>query len=169
MQAEINYKTSLSVDGMDCASCIDPLESAISALPGVKLVSANLSGERVEVTFDPGQTSIAEVVATIKGAGHEVRSQLAKFMLEGMSCATCVGRIEEAILNQPGIVSAQVNFANALAYVAYMPGLTSSDEIISAIEKAGYGAVPLLSDVEARQARSKGVPISLATVMVRDA
>ncbi len=153
MQAEINYKTSLSVDGMDCASCIDPLESAISALPGVKLVSANLSGERVEVTFDPGQTSIAEVVATIKGAGHEVRSQLAKFMLEGMSCATCVGRIEEAILNQPGIVSAQVNFANALAYVAYMPGLTSSDEIISAIEKAGYGAVPLLSDVEARQAR----------------
>ncbi|MEE3326881.1 MAG: heavy metal translocating P-type ATPase [Myxococcota bacterium] len=144
---------SLSVDGMDCASCVSPLEGAVSVLAGVTSVSANLANERVDVDFDPQQISLTEIVAAIVGVGHAVRPALLKFNLDGMSCATCAGRIENAIMKEPGVVSAQVNLSNALAHVAYEPGATDPDSIVAAIEAAGYGATPLLSEREASEMR----------------
>ena len=155
MSQEKSRRVSLSVDGMDCASCVGPLETAISALAGVRSVSANLTKERVEVEFDPPQISLAEIVSAVVGVGHAVRPVLVKFSLDGMSCATCAGRIENAIMKEPGVVSAQVNLANALAHVAYEPGATDTESIVAAIEGAGYGATPLASEREASEMRRK--------------
>ena len=155
MSQEKSRRVSLSVDGMDCASCVGPLETAISALAGVRSVSANLTKERVDVEFDPPQISLAEIVSAVVGVGHAVRPVLVKFSLDGMSCATCAGRIENAIMKEPGVVSAQVNLANALAHVAYEPGATDTESIVAAIEGAGYGATPLASEREASEMRRK--------------
>ena len=72
---------SFSVDGMDCASCVGPLESALSALPGVESVSANLAIERVEVVIDPERVSARDIVSSLERAGHPVRPDLAKFRI----------------------------------------------------------------------------------------
>ena len=153
MSVSAPRRVSLSVDGMDCASCVNPLESAIESLPGVISVSANLASERVDVSFDPTRLSLAEIVAAVVSAGHPVRPLLVKFSLDGMSCATCAGRIESAIMKEPGVVSAQVNLSNALAHVAYQAGETEVESIVAAVEAAGYGATPILSEREALEMR----------------
>ena len=153
MSVNAPLRVSLSVDGMDCASCVNPLESAIGSLPGVISVSANLASERVDVSFDSTKLTLAELVAAVASAGHPVRPLLAKLSLDGMSCATCAGRIESAIMKEPGVVSAQVNLSNALAHVAYQAGATEVESIVAAIEAAGYGATPILSERETSEMR----------------
>ncbi|MCX5878081.1 MAG: heavy metal translocating P-type ATPase [Deltaproteobacteria bacterium] len=59
----------------------------------------------------------------------------------GMSCANCALAIERTVKKLPGVVNASVNFASERARVEYIPSLTSLDEMIQAIEKAGYGAI----------------------------
>ena len=59
----------------------------------------------------------------------------------GMSCANCALAIERTVKKVPGVVNASVNFASERASVEYIPSLTGIDEMIRAIEKAGYGAI----------------------------
>jgi Cu+-exporting ATPase len=60
----------------------------------------------------------------------------------GMTCANCAMTIERTLNKKvPGVLSASVNFASERVLVEYVPTLTNLDEMIAAIEKAGYGAV----------------------------
>ena len=61
--------------------------------------------------------------------------------ITGMSCANCALAIERTVKKLPGVVNASVNFASERASVEYMPSVTGIDEMIQAIEKAGYGAI----------------------------
>jgi P-type Cu+ transporter len=58
----------------------------------------------------------------------------------GMSCASCVQRVERALSKQEGVTEASVNFAAEKASVTYEPATTSPDELIWAIRDVGYGA-----------------------------
>ncbi len=60
----------------------------------------------------------------------------------GMTCANCAITIERTLKKKvPGVVNASVNFASERANVEYIPSLTGIDEMIQAIERAGYGAI----------------------------
>jgi len=59
----------------------------------------------------------------------------------GMSCANCAMTIERTLKKVPGVKSVTVNFASERATVEYIPSITGVDEMIQAIEKAGYGAI----------------------------
>ena len=58
----------------------------------------------------------------------------------GMTCASCVRRVERALSNHEGVEEASVNFASETASVAYHPEATKPDELIRVIREAGYGA-----------------------------
>lgn len=61
----------------------------------------------------------------------------------GMTCANCALNIERALNKKvPGVVNASVNFATERVQIEYVPSVSSLDEIISAIKKAGYDAIP---------------------------
>ena len=59
--------------------------------------------------------------------------------LQGMTCAACANRIEKT-LNKLDGVEAAVNYATETAMVAFDKTMVSSDALIKAVEKAGYGA-----------------------------
>ena len=59
------------------------------------------------------------------------------FQVEGMTCASCVGRVEKAIRAVPGVTSASVNLATERATVAFA-GKPDPSAVIAAIAKAGY-------------------------------
>jgi Cu+-exporting ATPase len=59
--------------------------------------------------------------------------------IEGMTCASCVMRVEKALAKVPGVESAEVNLANETARIR---GRTDVAALIAAIERAGYGAHP---------------------------
>src|SRR4051812_45168441 len=75
------------------------------------------------------------------GESMEPTSTLAHFQggfeIEGMSCASCVARVEKAVKAVPGVSEASVNFATEKATVS---GAVRPEAIIAAIEKAGYHA-----------------------------
>ncbi len=127
---------SFPVEGMTCASCVRRVEKAIAAVPGVESASVNLATERADVLL-AGPATPGAVIAAIKGAGYDVASQTIDLGVEGMTCASCVNRVEKAIAAVPGVVSAAVNLATERATVKLVAG-TPLSTIEAAIRRAGY-------------------------------
>jgi copper ion binding protein len=124
---------------MSCASCVGRVEKALKALPGVTRASVNLATERAEVYFSAQPDPLA-VVAAVKSAGYEVGSETAELVVEGMSCASCVGRVEKVLKALPGVLDASVNLATEKARIHYLGGSVSTSDMIAAVASAGYGA-----------------------------
>ena len=70
----------------------------------------------------------------------------AELALGGMHCAACATRIEGALADQPGVVSAAVNFATTRAYVAFDSSAVEESALCDAVARAGYSASPLTDD-----------------------
>ena len=60
----------------------------------------------------------------------------------GMTCASCVTRIEKSLLKLDGVTDARVNLATEVASIKYVPGLITIDDLTGAVVKAGYTATP---------------------------
>lgn len=138
---------SLPIEGMTCASCVGRVEAAIIKVPGVQSVSVNLTTERatIHVTEEVNRTALIEAVHKV---GYEVPTSKIELNVIGMTCASCVGRVEKALRSVPGVVEATVNLATERASIY---GSADPAELISAIERIGYEAkvVDSLSSLQA--------------------
>ncbi len=130
-------RLSLPVEGMSCASCVGRVERALAALPGARDVSVNLATGRASWAG----ARPAEAVRAIREAGYEVPETVTAVTVEGMSCASCSGRVERALLSLPGAVAASVNFATGRAELRHAAGTVSLDAVEAAIREAGYEPV----------------------------
>src|SRR5437588_9703824 len=72
------------------------------------------------------------------------KTQEITFPVGGMTCASCVRRIEKALNKVEGVHTASVNLATEKAHVAFDPAQTSIDRMQAAVEKAGYHTVRLV-------------------------
>ncbi len=75
-------------------------------------------------------------------AAGGVRHGVSSLQLSGMYCAACAGLIESALCSVPGVLEAHVNAASQRATVRWDPGRTQPSTLLSAVQAAGYGAVP---------------------------
>ncbi len=124
------------VTGMTCASCVARVEKALAQVPGVRSASVNLATETAEVEAD-GSVSAAAITKAIEGAGYGVAVEEVSMAILGMTCASCVGRVETALAKVPGVQSASVNLATETASVRVAAG-TSRESLVQAIASAGY-------------------------------
>ncbi|MBB6357436.1 Cu+-exporting ATPase [Aminobacter aganoensis] len=129
-------RQSFPIEGMTCASCVGRVEKAIAAVPGVTTAAVNLATESADVSFG-GEINSDGVIAAIRNAGYDVPVEKIEVEIEGMTCASCVGRVEKAIAAVPGVKSASVNLATERATVETLAGTTRA-AIDAAIRKAGY-------------------------------
>jgi Cu+-exporting ATPase len=127
---------SFPIEGMTCASCVRRVEKAIAAVPGVESASVNLATERADVRLAE-TASAGAVVEAIRSAGYDVAARTVDIGVGGMTCASCVSRVEKAIAAVPGVVSATVNLATERATVKVLGG-TPLEAIEAAIRRAGY-------------------------------
>ncbi len=148
------------VTGMTCASCVRRIEKALSRVDGVEEASVNLATEKARVVYDPTVASLDQMKAAIEKAGYGVRDLPPQapappaaapapttptpaagdvtLPIEGMTCASCVRRIEKALSKVEGVEEASVNLATEKAHVVFDPSLVSLDQMRAAVEKAGY-------------------------------
>lgn len=141
-----NGKFELSVEGMTCASCVGRVERVLKKLPGVQEAVVNLATEKASLTVeDPAQAALIlpQAIAAIEKAGYAVPAQSVDLQVDGMTCASCVGRVERALKKVPGVQNAVVNLATERATVQLQGG-TDASRLIAAIEKAGYEARPVM-------------------------
>ncbi len=146
---------SVGIEGMSCASCVGRVEKALKAIGQVESAHVNLATERAEVTFastpDP-----AAIHAAVEKAGYRVVVESAELAVEGMNCASCVGRIEKALGAVPGVLEAQVNLATEKANVRYLAGAVDVAALEKAVRDAGYEARRLTdTDTGDRQAEAR--------------
>ena len=165
---------SIPVSGMTCASCVNRVEKAIGKVAGVDRVAVNLATERATVSYDPRQTTVADIATAVERAGYGVvdlpeepviapesaspaptspngsdatalpGATEAILPIEGMTCASCVRRVEKGLEKVPGVTAANVNLATERATVTYDPAVADLATLHSAVERAGYrvGEVP---------------------------
>lgn len=128
---------SVLIEGMTCASCVGRVERALAALAGVEAASVNLATERADVRVD-GRVTRADLVKVIEDAGYGVPATgPVEISIEGMTCASCVGRVERALLAAPGVITATVNLATERARVQGTGSLDSA-ALLAAIDAVGY-------------------------------
>lgn len=138
----------LPIRGMTCASCVARVERALRRVEGVRSASVNLATEQATVEVEPG-LDLLRLKAAVEEAGYEVAPAQVTLRVTGMTCASCVARVERALRRVPGVLEARVNLAAETATVDYLPGTVSVADLKAAVEAAGYGAEELRQAEEA--------------------
>ncbi|MGY6634562.1 MAG: heavy metal translocating P-type ATPase [Alkalilacustris sp.] len=129
---------SLSIEGMTCASCTGRVERALRGVPGVAEAHVNLATDRADIHLS-APVARADLVAAVRAAGHDVPAAPIELTVEGMTCASCTGRVERALRAVPGVGEAHVNLATERARITGDAGVA---ELVAAVAVAGYDARP---------------------------
>jgi P-type Cu+ transporter len=152
----------LPITGMTCANCAANIERGVKKLGGVAKASVNFAAENASVAFDPQQLSLRDVVEKIQSSGYGVTTTRVEMPVTGMTCANCAANIERTLNKKvAGVVNATVNFASERVSVEYIPGVLGLDDIVAAIEKAGYGAIPPEEGLEDEDAEQKARDVEI--------
>ena len=128
----------LPVKGMTCASCASRIEKKVGELDGVDQAGVNFGSESITVDFDSDRTSPESIIQTIKKIGFNVPMVKRIFPVEGMTCASCVSRVEKKLRSLEGVTDAQVNLANERATVEYLESRLGMKDFQDALEQIGY-------------------------------
>nr|WP_321327177.1 heavy metal translocating P-type ATPase [Alcaligenes faecalis] len=131
-------RLTLDVEGMTCASCVSRVEKIIGKVPGVQSAQVNLATNKATVNFE-GAAPIDAIMQAVEKGGYKVSQQDIVLDVQDMTCASCVGRVEKALLKVSGVQKASVNLATAKAHVQVVQGVKAAD-LIQAVSKAGYPA-----------------------------
>ncbi|XP_054777670.1 copper-transporting ATPase RAN1-like [Prosopis cineraria] len=142
------------VTGMTCAACSNSVEAALKAVDGVTSASVALLQNKADVVYNPSLVKDAEIKNAIEDAGFEAEilpepsvnalgkklhgTLVGQFTIGGMTCAACVNAVEGILRNLPGVKRAAVALATSFGEVEYDPNVINKDDIVIAIEDAGF-------------------------------
>ncbi|ATM22439.1 copper-exporting P-type ATPase CopA [Raoultella ornithinolytica] len=165
----------LALDGLSCGHCVKRVKESLEQRPDVELAEVTVT--EAHVTGSASAEALIETIKQA-GYGAELSHPKAKplaessipsealtavsselpaataddesqqLLLSGMSCASCVSRVQNALQSVPGVTQARVNLAERTALVM---GSASAAELVQAVEKAGYVAEAIEDDLQRRE------------------
>ncbi len=165
----------LALDGLSCGHCVKRVKESLEQRPDVELAEVTVT--EAHVTGSASAEALIETIKQA-GYGAELSHPKAKplaessipsealtavsselpaataddesqqLLLSGMSCASCVSRVQNALQSVPGVTQARVNLAERTALVM---GSASAAELVQAVEEAGYGAEAIEDDLQRRE------------------
>ena len=141
-----------AVGGMTCASCSAIIEKVLGKTAGIHSAVVNLATEKLSVTYDPAVIDTNGIIVAVSGIGYTATllgtpgvaaetSGKVVLGLIGMTCASCASVVEKTLEKLPGVLAVSVNLATNTGTVEFDPATVGIDEIITAVQGAGYGAV----------------------------
>ncbi|MCG5043380.1 copper-exporting P-type ATPase CopA [Enterobacteriaceae bacterium 155047] len=165
----------LTLDGLTCGHCVKRVKESLEQRPDVEQADVTLdhavvlgsasadtlietikqAGYGAELSHpkaDPltASTTPSEALtaATPELPAASDLDDSQQLLINGMSCASCVSRVQQALQAVPGVSQARVNLAERTALVM---GSASAANLVQAVEKAGYGAEAIEDDLERRE------------------
>jgi Cu+-exporting ATPase len=135
-------RATFAITGMSCANCALRIEQNLAIQPGVQSALVNFATATLVVEYDPDLRSLAGIAEQVARLGYtalpqETSGEL-RFGVKGLSCASCVAKLEQALLAHPAVSAAAVNLAQESALVTFDPARASQDEILAVVTAAGY-------------------------------
>ncbi|CAK9171520.1 unnamed protein product [Ilex paraguariensis] len=152
--AENLKRIQVRVTGMTCAACSNSVEQALMSVNGVVKASVALLQNKADVAFDTSLVNDEDIKNAVEDSGFEAeilpepsishtkshKTLLGQFSIGGMTCAACVNSVEGILRKLPGVKRAVVALATSLGEVEYDPTAITKNDIVSAIEDAGFEA-----------------------------
>ncbi len=132
---------SIPIEGMTCATCAERNAGALRQVPGVKEAEVNFATQKAVVKYDPESAGLASLVGAVESAGYKAITEKVTLAVQGMTCASCVERVEKALRAADGVISASVNFATEKATVEFVTGEATRDSLARVVESAGYKVI----------------------------
>jgi len=146
------YRETLFITGMTCASCVGRVEKALKKVEGVESAQVNLATEKAVVSSSE-PLDLMVLTKAVERAGYEVSAtQPIELEIDGMTCASCVARVEKALKKVTGVQQANINLATERAWVQGNTQLQIND-LIQAVQKAGYTAKLVEQDQNEQQGK----------------
>ncbi|CAH2056023.1 unnamed protein product, partial [Iphiclides podalirius] len=147
--AEATSRCTLEVRGMTCASCVAAIEKHCAKIYGVQSVVIALLAAKAEVSYEPRKVSAADIAQAITalgfpsdvlsdGDGCGQRDLL--LHIKGMTCASCVSKIEKTVLKLSGVVSCAVALSTSKGKIKYDSEMIGPRTICEAIGSLGFEA-----------------------------
>ena len=140
---EESNRIDLPVTGMTCAACSTRVQNTLSKLNGVESAAVNLAAERATVFYKTSEVSVDKLMETIKDLGYGVSVSKVILPIKGMTCASCVNKVQNTLSSLSGVISASVNFATEKATVEYLPSQIGMREFKKAVRDSGYDILEL--------------------------
>ncbi len=140
-------RITLPVEGMTCGACAVTVQKRLLKEPGVKEAAVNYATGKSTVTIDDSRTSVANLVSAVRDAGYDCGKTSISFEVEGLHYASGTGRLEHALTELPGVLTASANQATEQVRVEYVPGLVTSRALEDAVKRVGFTvAAPLAEE-----------------------
>src|SRR5512136_877657 len=133
-----SQRIDLPITGMSCASCAAKIEKELSHVEGVSKATVNFAAEKATVVFHPSQTAVSHLIEKVKDLGYGAKVEKVILPIQGMTCASCVNKVEKALRSLNGVVQASVNFATERASVEYIPEVVTIRDFKRVVQEAGY-------------------------------
>ncbi|GHA96233.1 heavy metal translocating P-type ATPase [Modicisalibacter luteus] len=130
-------RVDIIIRGMSCASCVGRVERALMKQPGVSDAQVNLATEKATVVFEE-RANPSQIAHAVEEAGYQPVIETAEIPIIGMTCGSCVSRVERTIEKLPGIIQSSVNLTTQKAFVRFLPDAVTLPRIQHAIRDAGY-------------------------------
>ncbi|XP_022773144.1 probable copper-transporting ATPase HMA5 [Durio zibethinus] len=140
-----------SVTGMTCSACAGSVEKAVKRLPGIREAVVDVLNNRAQVMFYPSfvnEETIREAIedvgfqaALIEDETNEKSIQVCRIHINGLTCTSCSSTVEKALQAIRGVQKAQVALATEEAEVHYDPKIVNHNQLMGAIEDAGFEAI----------------------------
>ena len=168
IDGELDKRTiTLPVQGLSCASCVAKVEKGLLATEGVAGAKVNLATERATIEYFETKVQPADLIQAIKDLGYDAGSETLTFPVEGMSCASCVNKVQKALSGVEGVLSATVNFAAEQATVEFLPGILNSNRIKETVENLGYVVPEILNGENLVEREKRGRDQALRTLQIK--
>ncbi|MCP3676220.1 MAG: copper-translocating P-type ATPase [Deltaproteobacteria bacterium] len=126
---------------MSCASCAAKIEKGLGVLAGVDKAPVNFATEKVSISYNPDSVGPADLTEAVRRLGYGTGTATATIPIQGMNCASCVAKIEDALGALDGVINVSVNLATEKATIEYLPAMVFLSDMVLATKGAGYEAV----------------------------
>ncbi|MEB3767537.1 heavy metal translocating P-type ATPase [Acinetobacter sp. MD2] len=135
-----DHTQNLNITGMTCASCVGRVERALKKVQGVIDVSVNLATEQAQIKSEI-TIQAQQLIDAVTKAGFDahVPEHSVELDIQGMSCASCVGRVEKALTQVNGVLAVSINLATEKAQLRLTDDVIDG-QLIQAVQKAGFAA-----------------------------
>ncbi|NP_033856.3 copper-transporting ATPase 1 isoform 2 [Mus musculus] len=148
VMTSVQNKCYIQVSGMTCASCVANIERNLRREEGIYSVLVALMAGKAEVRYNPAVIQprvIAEFIREL-GFGAMVMENagegngILELVVRGMTCASCVHKIESTLTKHKGIFYCSVALATNKAHIKYDPEIIGPRDIIHTIGSLGFEA-----------------------------
>ncbi|KAM4732819.1 copper-transporting ATPase 1 [Anableps anableps] len=141
-------KCYIQIGGMTCASCVSNIERNLKNEAGIYSVLVALMASKAEVRYNPEVTDPLKIAECVRELGftasvmenYEGSDGNLELVVRGMTCASCVHKIESTLVKEKGVIYASVALSTNKAHVKYDAEVIGPRDIIKLIENLGFEA-----------------------------